>query len=114
MCENLVNIRLREGLNGGKSLHPSLEERDHNRHLRLLEHDFAHPDPVGVRIRPPRHFTFFLIEPGKHVRVKRTHRTLFYRMRSSIHLPNPDEISRKSRLSSIHHFFLIDWNYSHY
>src|SRR5262249_26551148 len=43
----------RQGRQRGKSLDETLVKSDNRRHLRLLQHDLADPDWVGISIFPP-------------------------------------------------------------
>jgi len=46
--------RRRQRRDVGKALDEAQVVRDHRGHLRLLQHDLRHPDPVGVGTRLPR------------------------------------------------------------
>ena len=47
-------VRRRESGNIGQRVHPTGKIAAHGLHARLLQHDLAHPDAVGSRLRPPR------------------------------------------------------------
>ena len=47
-------VRRRESGNIGQRVHPAGKIAAHGLHARLLQHDLAHPDAVGSRLRPPR------------------------------------------------------------
>jgi len=52
--EHVVERRLREGADAREARHPALPVRDHRRDPRLLQHDLADPDRVGIAGAPPR------------------------------------------------------------
>ena len=47
-------VRRRESGNIGQRVHPAGKIAAHGLHARLLQHDLAHPDAIGSRLRPPR------------------------------------------------------------
>ena len=47
-------VRRRESGYIGQRVHPAGEIAAHGLHARLLEHDLAHPDAIGSRLRTPR------------------------------------------------------------
>jgi hypothetical protein len=61
--EDLLLVRLGEGVDIGEALHPVLPERDDGGDLGLLKHDLAHPDGVGVFGAPPGKVALAMVEP---------------------------------------------------
>ena len=77
-----------KGLDGRKRPHEALEIRGNRGHLRLLQHDLAHPDPIRIARLPPRQVPSVLAVPGAKPASQRTppvgdrtrvHKTLFHR-----------------------------------
>lgn len=51
---DFICVCVGETFDGGQLAHPAFPIRDDGFHLRLLEHDFRHPDGVGIARAPPR------------------------------------------------------------
>ena len=51
----LIERRLGQRVNIGKTLHEALEIRDYGGHLGLLQHDLADPHSVGIGVPAPGH-----------------------------------------------------------
>ncbi len=51
--EHVVERRGGQRAHGGEALHPALPVRDDGGHPRLLQHDLAHPDRIGVTHAAP-------------------------------------------------------------
>ena len=71
--EHVVERRRRERLDRRESPHPALPVRDHGRDPRLLQHDLADPDRVGIGRAPPRQIAPHAREVASHGRRDRVH-----------------------------------------
>src|SRR5581483_2762390 len=63
--EDPLERRVREGLDRREALEEALEVRHHGGDRRLLEHDLADPDRVGVTPATPRQVAFVRKEPAR-------------------------------------------------
>ena len=67
LVKHICLVRLCQGFDGRKSLHPAREIGLYGFCPRLLEHDLGHPDMIGVSglCLPPGQLSFVLIKPGQ-------------------------------------------------
>lgn len=65
---DFVGAGIGEAFNGGQLAQPAFPIRNHCFHLCLLQHDFGHPDGVGIAGAPPRKVACVGGEPVKQQR----------------------------------------------
>ncbi len=64
---DFVGMGFGQSFNGGQLAHPAFPIGDDGFDLRLLEHDFRHPDGVGIARAPPREVAGIGGEPRKQL-----------------------------------------------
>lgn len=70
MFENIIDASLGQGAWMGKTLHESFKVGDDGSDLRLLKHDLADPNRVGIARGSPWHGLSVASKPGKQTATK--------------------------------------------